>query len=242
MAVIAEVVLRGVSREQYDAVRERTGWLERTPDGGLAHLTWWEGNDCHNLDAWEDETAFAAFGEQRLAPAMADLGLDVQPEVTFHRAHEVFTPHRGVVAATPVPAPAGDNAALVRRAYAAFAAGDIPTVLGLFDAELVWTVPDGIRSGGRYLGPSGVGDFFASLPQSYAELSVTPETFIDGGDTVAVLGTHRGRTVAGTCFEIPFVHVWTWRDGRATSFTEYFDTAPLIPDLGRTTAGAATPA
>src|SRR4051812_36132326 len=27
MAVIAEVTLRGISREQYDAVRERTGWL-----------------------------------------------------------------------------------------------------------------------------------------------------------------------------------------------------------------------
>lgn len=92
MAVIAHVVLRGVSPETYDRVRAETGWLERTPEGGLAHLAWWEGPDNHNLDAWESEEAFNAFGSQRLGPAMARLGVNVQPEVTFYPAHEVFTP------------------------------------------------------------------------------------------------------------------------------------------------------
>ena len=92
MAVVAHVVLRGVSREQYDQVRAETGWLERTPEGGLAHVTWWEGNDNHNIDAWESEAAFNAFGADRLGPAMGKLGINVQPEVTFHDAHEVFTP------------------------------------------------------------------------------------------------------------------------------------------------------
>jgi hypothetical protein len=92
MAVIAHVVLRGVSPEQYDRVRAETGWLERTPKGGLAHLTWWEGNDNHNMDAWESEEAFNAFGQERLGPAMAKVGVAVAPEVTFHAAHEFFTP------------------------------------------------------------------------------------------------------------------------------------------------------
>lgn len=92
MAVIAHVVLRGLSREQYDAVREEVGWLERAPDGGYAHLTWWEGADCHNSDAWENEAAFQAFGEHRLGPAMARLGIQQAPEVTFHPAHEIFAP------------------------------------------------------------------------------------------------------------------------------------------------------
>ncbi len=38
MAVVAHVVLRGVSPAQYDNVRAEVGWLERRPDGGLAHL------------------------------------------------------------------------------------------------------------------------------------------------------------------------------------------------------------
>ena len=92
MAVVVHVVLRGVTREQYDQVRAEVGWLERTPDGGLGHLTWWEGEDCHNMDAWESEDAFNAFGADRLGPGIAKVGIAVQPEVTFHQAHEVFTP------------------------------------------------------------------------------------------------------------------------------------------------------
>jgi hypothetical protein len=92
MAVIAHVVLEGVSREQYDLVRKETNWLEVHPVGGLAHLTWWEGNVCHNIDAWESEAAFGAFAETRLAPAMQKVGVNVQPNVTFHKAHEVFLP------------------------------------------------------------------------------------------------------------------------------------------------------
>ena len=93
MPIIAHVVLRGVNQSQYDAVRAEVNWLEQVPAGGLGHLTWWEGDDCHNMDAWADEAAFGAFGEGRLGPAMAKLGIAAVPEVTFHAAHEIFTPH-----------------------------------------------------------------------------------------------------------------------------------------------------
>jgi len=92
MAVVAHVVIRGLTPEQYDAVRKEVGWLDDVPDGGLAHVSWWEGDDNHNTDAWESEAAFAAFGENRLGPAMAKLGIDLPVEVSFHPAHEVFAP------------------------------------------------------------------------------------------------------------------------------------------------------
>ncbi len=92
MAVIAHAVLAGVSQEQYDKVRTACGWLERVPDGGISNVTWWEGDACHNLDDWESEAAFNAFGEQRLGPAMAQVGVNVQPQVTFYPAHEVYLP------------------------------------------------------------------------------------------------------------------------------------------------------
>ncbi len=92
MPVVVHVILRGVSPEQYDRVRSEVGWLERAPVGGYSHVTWWEGNDCHNIDAWESEAAFTAFVEGRLGPGMAKLGIQVEPEVTFHTAHEVYTP------------------------------------------------------------------------------------------------------------------------------------------------------
>ncbi len=92
MAVVAHVVLRGVSPEQYDRVRAEVGWLERPPEGGYSHLTWWEGDDCHNTDAWESEEAFDAFSTDRLGPAMGKVGIEVEPEVTFYPAHEVYAP------------------------------------------------------------------------------------------------------------------------------------------------------
>lgn len=92
MAVVAHVVLPGVTKEQYDQVREAVDWLGEPPVGGISHLTWWEGGDCHNVDAWESEQAFNQFGEERLGPGMAKAGVQAQPQVTFHPAHEVFAP------------------------------------------------------------------------------------------------------------------------------------------------------
>jgi len=53
MAVVAHVVVSGITTVQYDQVREAVGWLDEPPAGGLCHVTWWEGGNCHNTHAWE---------------------------------------------------------------------------------------------------------------------------------------------------------------------------------------------
>ena len=58
-----------------------------------------EDDDNHNLDAWESEEAFGAFGQDRLGPAMAAVGVNVEPKVTFYPAHEVFLPTAAVITA-----------------------------------------------------------------------------------------------------------------------------------------------
>lgn len=93
MPVIAHVILEDVTPQQYDAVRSACGWLETPPIGGLAHLSWWDGQDNHNLDAWESAEAFGAFGQDRLGPAMAKVGINAEPKVTFYPAYEVFLPN-----------------------------------------------------------------------------------------------------------------------------------------------------
>lgn len=100
MAVIADFVLPGLSPEDYDRVRETVDWLSQPPTGGIAHVTWWNGDDCHNIDVWEDEAAMNTFVEDRLAPAMAELGLQVEPSVTFYSAHEAFAPEAVRITAT----------------------------------------------------------------------------------------------------------------------------------------------
>jgi hypothetical protein len=49
MAVVAHVVVPGITTEQYDQVREAVGWLDEPPACGLSHVTWWDGGDCHNI-------------------------------------------------------------------------------------------------------------------------------------------------------------------------------------------------
>lgn len=100
MTVIAHVVLENVSPSEYDAVRAACGWLTEPAPGGIAHLTWWEGNTCHNMDAWESEEAFGRFGEERLGPAMVQAGVNSEPQVTFHAAHEVYLPQATTLLAT----------------------------------------------------------------------------------------------------------------------------------------------
>jgi hypothetical protein len=92
MAIVAHVIVPGITKEEYDQVREAVGWLEEPPAGGLSHLTWWEGGGCHNCDAWESEETFNAFAQDRLGPGMAKAGVQSEPQVTFHPAHEVYLP------------------------------------------------------------------------------------------------------------------------------------------------------
>ncbi len=92
MTVIASVTLPGLTSEQYDQLRAAVGWLETVPAGGIVHMVWWEDGVAHGTDAWESEAAFNTFGETRLGPAMAALGLQAELQVTFHPAHEVYVP------------------------------------------------------------------------------------------------------------------------------------------------------
>jgi hypothetical protein len=92
MPVSVSVVMPEVSKEQYDRLRDEVGWLEDPPVGGIVHVAWIEGADLHGLDVWETAEAFITFAEQRLGPALAKLGLDIEPQATFQPTHEVYVP------------------------------------------------------------------------------------------------------------------------------------------------------
>jgi hypothetical protein len=46
-------------------------------------------------DVWESEQAFNTFFEQRLQPAIAEIGIEGQPDVTFYPLHGVLAPAFG---------------------------------------------------------------------------------------------------------------------------------------------------
>ena len=89
MAVVMLMKWPSVTPEQYDAAREAVNWEGDPPDGGIFHVAWFDGG-LNVLDVWESADDFSRFGEQRLMPGIARLGIEGEPEVTFHDAHRHF--------------------------------------------------------------------------------------------------------------------------------------------------------
>jgi ketosteroid isomerase-like protein len=114
----------------------------------------------------------------------------------------------------------------VKAVYEAFAKGDIFTVLGTLSPDIAWTEAEGFPYGGTYHSPKGVLEgVFMRLGSEWDGFAALPDEFIDGGDTVVVLGKYSGKYKAtGKSFQADFAHVWRMQDGKAARFTQYVDT------------------
>ena len=134
---------------------------------------------------------------------------------------------------------ASDPVQRLKEAYAAFNAGDIPAVVAMMNPAIEWHEP-GLRGypppgGDRvYLGPkSVVNDVFAALPTAWEGFLAVPEEYLGSGERVAVVGRISATAKAsGRALDVPFVHVWTVRDGTLCRFQDYTDTAKVLHALG----------
>ena len=118
------------------------------------------------------------------------------------------------------------HSAAIKRVYAAFACGDMPTVLGAMDSSFSWTEPEGNPYAGTYVGPDAVlAGVFMKLGAEWNGFTVVPQEFISEGDAVVTLGEMSGAYKAtGKSFKTPFVHVWRFSAGRLQSFSAHMDT------------------
>src|SRR5262245_53771207 len=95
-------------------------------------------------------------------------------------------------------------------------AGPSPAMLA---DDVSWWVPEYPVSRSHYIGREEVfGEFFPALKGRVASWgSAIDEMRAVGDDRVVVIGKYKGtRLRDGAAFEIPFVHVWTVRDGVIT--------------------------
>ena len=114
----------------------------------------------------------------------------------------------------------------IKQVYQAFAEGDVPTVLGALSPEIDWTEAEGFPYAGTYHGPRAVLEgVFMRLGSEWNGFAAIPDEFIDGGDTVVVLGKYSGTyKKTGKSFQANFAHVWKMQDGKAVRFIQYVDT------------------
>ena len=120
------------------------------------------------------------------------------------------------------------NKEIIESAYASFANGDVPAVLGVMDPKIEWTEAEGFPIySGTLVGPQAIVDgVFMRVGEIGDNFVVVPNRFIAEDDTVVALGTYSwNHKVTGERAEVKMVHVWTLADGKVTRYQQYVDTA-----------------
>lgn len=117
----------------------------------------------------------------------------------------------------------------VKAAYAAFGRNDPSVLFGAMDAAITWNEAEGNPLADRnpYIGAQAIGEgVFGRLLAAIDNFSVTPGTFIDGGDHVVVLGRYGGTMKAGgATLDAAFCHVFRFQGDKLVTFQQYTDTA-----------------
>ena len=117
----------------------------------------------------------------------------------------------------------------MKAAYAAFGRNDPSVLFGAMDPAIEWNEAEGtpLDSGNPYVGPQAVGEgVFGALMAALDNFTVTPSTFIDGGDHVVVLGRYTATAKnGGAALDAPFCHVYRFSGDTFVMFQQYTDTA-----------------
>jgi ketosteroid isomerase-like protein len=113
------------------------------------------------------------------------------------------------------------NAVTIRKAYEAFAQGNIPAVFAAFDTSITWHVPGHGPLSGDYAGHHQIGSFFQRTMELCAgDFSIEVHNVLAEDDLVVALVTVNARR-NGVSASFPEVHVWRMKNGKAIEFREY---------------------
>ncbi|BBY41980.1 nuclear transport factor 2 family protein [Mycolicibacterium celeriflavum] len=110
-----------------------------------------------------------------------------------------------------------ENKQLIQRGYEAFAAGDIETVMAMFDDDIEWVQPGESAVSGTYHGKTEVMEYLGRLAEK--SLSVRLDQLVAEGDTVVALTEISVEGQTGRDAD-----VFTVRDGKTTSVRVHGDT------------------
>lgn len=121
-----------------------------------------------------------------------------------------------------------ENVTLIKNLYDAFAAGDVPGVLGAMSPEIIWNEANNFpyADGNPYVGPDAIlSGVFARIMNEWNDFAVEVDEFLDAGDSVIALGRYTG-TFKGTgkSQNTQTAHVWRISHGKIVRFQQYADT------------------
>jgi len=126
-----------------------------------------------------------------------------------------------------------NNVEILKRGYQYFADGNVPAVLEMFHPEIKWDECQGfpyVDGDGIFIGPEDiVKHVFSQLPAHYDNFRIEIDELFGSGDRVVMMGHYTGVWKAsGKPFRANATHVWSVKDGKATSFFQAVDSALII--------------
>jgi uncharacterized protein len=126
-----------------------------------------------------------------------------------------------------------ENVEVVRRAYEAFADGDLEAALNVFHPEVDIRPDAAVPDFGRFRGRDGWLELVGRWYEPWEEYRIEPKQFIDAGDQVVVLTREFGRR-KDTGYEVEqrVGTVWTFRDGEAVRLEYFLDQAEALEAAG----------
>lgn len=121
------------------------------------------------------------------------------------------------------------NIAVVDGLYQSFAKGDVPAVLAVMDANIVWNEAEGFPYADQnpYKGPEAVlNGVFARIGAEWEYWNLTDIQLHDmsNNQVLATLRYNARHKTTGKEINSQTAHLWTLKDGKITAFQQFTDT------------------
>jgi uncharacterized protein len=127
------------------------------------------------------------------------------------------------------------NADVLREGYEAFGRGDLDGATANFADDVRWENPEApqLPNSGVIQGKDAVKQAFAEIGDNWESFRITPDEFIESGETVVVLSHSEAKAKqTGKEVKLPWVHVWRLSGGQVTEVLALTDTALAADALG----------
>ena len=82
----------GIDADKYEEIRKLAKWDSDPPKGFLFHVASFAGGNAHMVDIWESAEDFQNFVQERIMPAVQQLGIGGQPDVQIYPTHAILNP------------------------------------------------------------------------------------------------------------------------------------------------------
>jgi ketosteroid isomerase-like protein len=130
------------------------------------------------------------------------------------------------------------NHALIRGVMRSYAQGDMAPLMAVASEDIVWSSnapKQGFRFGGRYAGQLGMKEALSLIASDFEMLRYEKREMVGDGDVVwAASDLEALEKKSRSRLQFELVNRWQFEGGKLVAYAEYFASASLLLQLGRT--------